>query len=90
MASITTLEKAPVLDQDGASLVSGTHTVISSDPAVAKLEFGTSYSWWVIGQIIGTATVTATRLADGATADLEVEVVAGTPFAITLGPAVPR
>ncbi len=88
MATLTTLQKADVLDQDGDNLFTSTHSVISSDPAVARMEQGNGYSWMVAGQTVGEATITATRLADGATASLEVEVVPGTPFAITL--AVPR
>jgi uncharacterized protein YjdB len=85
---MNTTQKAPVLDQDGVQLTVGTSSVVSSDPGVARVD-------WEAGPITisgisaGTATITATRALDSATAELEVEVT-DAPFAISLGNPVPR
>lgn len=89
MAQITTLEKAPVLDQDGNQLTTANSSVFSSDDAVASIEWAAG-PVFVVGETVGTVTLTATRLADGAVSTLEVNVVAAAPFAITLGAAVPK
>ena len=45
--------------------------------------------WFVTGMAAGTATLTATRNLDGATATLDVEVIAAVPFSISLGAESP-
>jgi hypothetical protein len=93
MATLAPLTKAPVLDQDGEMLGAdgrNTHNVVSSDPAVADVQW---LDWrpWIFARALGETTITATRYADGATATLELEVAAPVlpPFAISLGDAVP-
>lgn len=88
---LTTLQKAQILDEAGNPLHQGTHAATSSDPAVASIGDGGGFTLAVVGNSAGTATITATRNADGATATLTVEVTApATPFAITLGPATAK
>ena len=88
MAIISTTQKAPVLDQDGVQLTSAEASVFSSDPAVASIDWAAGI--YVVGQTVGTVTLTATRLSDGSTAELDVEVVADAPFSISLGTPVPK
>lgn len=89
MATLTTVEKAPILDQAGLNLTSSNAQIAISDTAIvtAVLVAG---KWYASAGVPGTATITATRLADGSTATLDVTVVAATPFAISLGTAVPK
>lgn len=93
-----TTEKAPVLDADGLPL--GTvgqtlYTATSSDTAVASVRWD-NWQAWVYGETAGTATITATRLADGATSAVDVTVEAPAPppvlppFSISLGAPVPK
>lgn len=95
MATLLITDKAPILDQDGQHIgIIGqtTHAVESSDPTVASID----WPYWqpfVVAQSLGTATITATRLVDGAVATLEVEVVTAAPlppFSISLGTPVPK
>ena len=89
MATLTVGTKAPVLDQDGHPLGvadASTHGVNSSDSSVAEVQW---INWhpWIIAKATGDVTLTAVRLADGASAVLELEVVAQSlpPFSISLG-----
>lgn len=85
---LNALKKAPVLDQSGAGLVGSKYTVTSSNPgAVTVTTSGGAY--YVVGVAAGTSTITATRTLDGAVATLDVEVLAATPFSITLGAESP-
>lgn len=93
MSILAPQTKAPILDQDGVKLgASGlnTHSVNSSDPTVVDIQW---LDWrpWAFARKVGSVTLTATRLADGATTTLDVEVVAPAlpPFSISLGEAVP-
>lgn len=93
MATLAPHTKAPILDQDGVQVGTvnlNTHTVVSSDNAVADVQW-LDWRAWVFARTIGTATLTATRLSDGAVAELDIEVVAPTlpPFSISLGAAEP-
>ena len=93
MATLTPREKAPVLDQDDVQLGTvnlNTHTVVSSDSAVADVQW-LDWRAWIFARAIGETTITATRLSDGAVAVLDLEVVAPTlpPFSISLGAAEP-
>ena len=88
MATLNALKKAPILDQDGAVITAPAYSVTTSDAAVAPVTYP-GYEWHVTGQAAGSATITATRTLDGAVAVLEVEVVAATPFSISLGAESP-
>lgn len=90
MASLTTLEKAQILDDAGTPLNSGSYSATSSNPAVASIGDGGGFTLAVLGQSAGTATITATRNADGETATLEVTVTSGAPFTISLGVPSPK
>ncbi len=88
MAQLTTLEYAPVLDGNGVNLFPGTYSAVSSDPAVASIGqsgLGGGATIVVNGLSAGTATITATRNVDGATASLDVTVTAANGFTIQLG-----
>lgn len=90
MATVTTVEKAPILDEAGAQLSPFTHTATTDNPAVASI-INVDAKLYVGGVAPGTATVTAIRLADGATATAQVTVTAtAVPFSITIGTAVPK
>lgn len=94
MATLTTAEKAPIVDADGVQLGAQGQTlydIATSDAGVVVV----SWEDWrpvAVAQAVGEATLTATRLADGAVATLDVEVVAATlpPFTIDLGAPVPK
>lgn len=88
MATLTTLEKAPVLD-DADNHLGESYDVQSSDTAVATTAKATGQLWYVYGAGVGTTTLTATRIADGGTATLEVTVSAA-PFVIKLGAPVAK
>lgn len=95
MATLLLTDKAPLLDQDGVHIGTvgqTTHTVASSDPAVASIDWP-NWQPFVVAQSVGITTVTAVRLADGAEATLEVEVVTAAalpPFSISLGTPLPK
>lgn len=86
MATLTTSQKAPVLDGDGTPLLTTGSTVTTSDPAVCGLA-NFDDQWWAVAQSPGTCTLTANR--SGSTASLEVTVVAE-PFSIQLGAPEPK
>lgn len=93
MATLAPREKAPILDQDGNQIGTvnlNTHTVVSSDNAIADVQW-LDWRAWVFARTVGEVTLTATRLSDGAVAELALEVVAPTlpPFSISLGAAEP-
>ena len=90
MASITTLQRAPILDGLNANLGAGGYSVVSSDTSVATIAAFENYNLYVVSADVGTATITATRLADNATATLDVSVIASDPFTIQLGAPVAK
>lgn len=86
MADLTSAQWAPVLDQTDTALAPGNATLVSSDPTVASIGVGTDGIHAVIGHATGTATLTATRLSDGAVATLDVSVEGvSNEFTIHLG-----
>lgn len=87
MYTLTTSEKAPLLDDHDTPVESA--TTVSSDTEVATIsnEGGVTF---VVAVGPGTATISATRWSDNATASLEVEVVNETSFQIKLGTPVPK
>ncbi len=90
MATLTTAEKAPLNCSDGPILAGGPYSIGTSAGGVASFAIGDLGSpVYVVGQTAGEATITVVRLADGATATLDVEVTAG-PFTISLGAPVPK
>ena len=90
MPTLTTIEKAPILNEAAVHLSTSMATVVSSDPAVVSINT-TSSKFFANGVTPGQATVTATRIADGSQASVLVEVVVpATPFAITLGTPVAK
>lgn len=76
--TLTTVQKAPILGPDNQQLgvVGQTlYQATSSDPTVVAI----SWENWkavAVAQGIGEATITVTRLSDGAVATTDVEVVA--------------
>jgi len=92
MATLTTIEKAPVLDGNNAILTGGQYAVVSSDTGVVTLgDFGGNNTVGAFAAGVGTATITATRNADGATATVDVTVVLDPGgFAIHLGTPTPK
>lgn len=89
MTTLTTIQKAPILDQDGNQLTTVTSTVFSSDNNIVGIDYA-SGPVFAVGTGSGTATLTAHRLIDGTSATLEVTVTNGAPFSITLGAPLPR
>lgn len=80
--TLLTTEKATIDGDDNFALRTNTFTCESSDPTVAAVD-GTSVIgpdgfgfWFLVGQAPGTVTVTATRVADGRTATVDVAVSA--------------
>lgn len=92
MADLDTTHWAPILDQSDAPLFPGSFSAVSSDPTVAQIVQGTGGVLAVAGRATGTATITATRNSDGATASVDVTVEAVGPgeFTIHLGAAQPN
>lgn len=88
MATLNALNKAPILNQSDEPLGVGSFSVTSSDAMVAQA-FIADGQWLAKGISAGTATLTATRLVDSATATLAVEVIAASPFTIHLGAESP-
>jgi len=90
MATLTQGKKAPINDQDGNQLTTANSTVYSDSPSVT-IDYSESVQF-AVGAVVGTATLTATRLSDSVTATLSVEVVASgdgpAPFSISLGAEV--
>ena len=92
MATLNALRKATIMQEDGTALLASEATVTSSDATVVAVSKSTATSsgeWRATGIKGGTATLTATRTLDGATASLEVEVLAASPFSISLGAESP-
>ncbi len=90
MATLTTLQYAVVQDGNGVDLGGG-YGVTSSDPLIASIGSGPGGTIAVVGQSVGTATITATRNMDGATATLDVTVTADAEgFSIQLGTPAPK
>lgn len=88
--TLTTLEYAGIIDGNGATLSSAGYAVTSSDLGVATIGAQGGFPI-VIAQAAGTATIAATRNADGATADFELTVTAsGDTFTIALGTPAPK
>lgn len=87
MATLTTAQKAPLLDQDGNQLQVGVESASSSDNAVAYCE-NQNNLWYVVAAVAGTCTVTASR-SGFAPATLEVTVTEAT-FSIQLGAPEPK
>lgn len=91
---LTSLELAPIQDGNGANLWPGAYSATSSDPLVASIgQVGLGGGAYIVvnGLSAGTATITATRNVDGATATLDVTVTsAGAAFTIQLGTPSPR
>ena len=81
---LTTLQYAGIVDGNGATLGAG-FAVTSSDLTVATI--GSRVGFPTVESVsAGTATITAVRNADGATASFELTVTAdGDTFTIALG-----
>lgn len=92
MATITTLQKAPVLDANDAPITGGAYAAVSSDTTVVTVgDFGGNNTLGAFAAGIGTATISVTRNADGAVATVDVTVVLDpNGFAIHLGTPVPK
>lgn len=92
--TLTTAQKAGVvtLDDPTVGISFTAYSAVSDNPGIAAVVDAGQNTVGVAGMGAGTATVTVTRLADGATADLDVTVVAVAPgvFAVALGTAVPK
>lgn len=85
---LTTVQRATIDDDTAHALPAGAYSAVSSDTDVATVAAIGGYLF-VVAHAEGTATLTATRLSDGATSnDLEVTVLpapgAGT-FTIQFG-----
>lgn len=89
MVTIAALNKRQVLGPTGEPLDNRTNLVATSDANIAATRDGAENTVWVVGIAAGTATISATRLTDGAVASVEVTVTAGAPFTISLGDEVP-
>lgn len=87
MPTLTTAQKAPILDQDGVQLLVTSSTVSSSDPEVCTPLNQGENQWYAVAQAPGTCTLTASR--GGQNATLEVTVIAE-PFSIQLGTPEPK
>lgn len=88
MAALGTGKKAPLLDQDGGQLNTTKHNVQTSDVNAVKLV--TSAGVWFASNANTsaapvTATITATRIFDGAMATLDITAAPVVPFSISLG-----
>lgn len=81
---LNALKKAPILNEAGVALAATKYSAVSSNPAAVAI-VTSSGNLFAQGIAAGTATVTATRLLDGATATLDIEVFAAVPFTISLG-----
>lgn len=96
MDTLTTAEKATIDGEDNLALLPGSYSVVSSDDAVATVTSdypGYNGYWFAVGQSVGVCTITATRIADGAEATLDVEVTeggSGSGFTIHLGAHSPK
>ena len=86
MYTLTTSQKAPLLDENDEPLSGATLT--SSNNGIAYAENQGEAGLFVVAQAPGTATITATRGSE--TASLEVEVIQSNTFQIKLGAAVPK
>ena len=92
--TLTTAEKAGIVTLadplNGISFAA--YSAVSDNPGIAAVVDAGFSTVGVAGMGAGTATITVTRLADGATADLDVTVVAVAPgtFEVKLGNAIPK
>jgi uncharacterized protein YjdB len=82
--SLSTIQQAKLLDGNNAQLLPAAYSAYSSDHAVATIAIVVG-ALTVVAQGAGSATITATRVADGATATLVVDVAAAAGFTIQLG-----
>jgi len=90
MATLTTVQKAPILNEDGVHLWTAGYTATSAGTNVATILSQDNHLWIAANQP-GTTTITATRVADGATATTDVTVVLpAVPFSITVGAPVAK
>ena len=78
MPTLTTVQKAPLLDETGTQILGTAATVTSANPLVATTVVSNS-RWWVSAGTPGTTTITATRVTAPAV-----------PFSISLGAPVPK
>lgn len=86
MFTLTTSEKAPLLDGNDAPLAGA--TAVSNDNAIAYVENQGENLLFVVANSVGTCTVSATRGSETATLDVEVVQAAG--FQILLGTPVAK
>jgi hypothetical protein len=89
MATLNALKKAIVNGPDGASLLNTHANVVSSDANIVAVQLTGNGEFFAAWAAPGTATLTATRLADGVTATLDVTALPASPFSISLGDEVP-
>lgn len=87
MATLTSAQKAPLLDELDQQLQVGVHNVVSDDNAVAQAT-NIGDLWWIVAIAPGSCTINATS-PGGATASLPVDVTQAT-FQIHLGTPVPK
>lgn len=94
--TFNTSQYVEVKNQDGILIPPGPYTAESDAPTVASIGVGINGAIAVVGQSAGTATITVTRVADGAEANRTVTVTALEgppelpPFAISFGDPLPR
>lgn len=94
--TFTTAQYVEVKNQDNILIPPGPYSAESSDDAVASIGVGINGAIAVIGQSAGGATITVTRIADGAVASRGVTVTALDgppelpPFSVTFGDPLPR
>jgi hypothetical protein len=90
--TLTTAQKALILLADDSPVTDPAFHVVSSDTAVCTAGDGGAFRIAAIAQGAGVATLTATRLSDGAVASLDVTVSEVTPgsFEIHLGAPSPK
>jgi hypothetical protein len=89
MNTMTTAQKAQILDQDDQPLTAARHNISSDSPAVGFDVSDPSGTWAIAGSGAGVAILTAFDKVTGASATMEVTVTLP-PFAIHLGTAVPK
>lgn len=90
MNTIDTTQYALILDGNGNALSPSQFSATSSDPTIASIGTGANGGLAVVGQTAGTATITAHRNADGATATLTATVTTAAGFTIQLGAPAPK
>ena len=90
MADLDTTQRAPLLLEDDSPVDPRQYTAVSSNAGVASVADSGGYQLAAYGNAAGTATITVTRLSDGATATVDVSVDAAEGFTVHLGTAVPK